>query len=318
MLISRELDLQIGSFTQGQVTTDDGVQLLYQSFGQGPAIVWANGIGARYPAAMKQIAALRETYQVICWDYRGMGQSVMPDPAKGDVALPRQARDSIAILDHLQIEEALFIGWSMGVPVALEVVRQAPERVAGLVALLGACGRPFHQAFPAPVPGAIGKFFSFIKQQPAVGQAALNLAVRMPNLTFQVLSLVRFLGPETDREILAANVRALAGVEKALHARTMLALAEHDATDLLPQVRCPALIIAGGRDYLTPPRTGQQMAAAIPHAMYKEMPRGTHFALIEQPALINTWLLEFAQQVYSGARPKGLPDCSHAASVGNS
>jgi pimeloyl-ACP methyl ester carboxylesterase len=304
MLLSPDLQRQIGDMTQGHVVTDDGVTLLYQVFGDGPAVVFGNGIGVRYPGAIKQVAALRDAYQVICWDYRGIGQSVMSDP-EGDLSMGRHARDVLTILDTLEVERAIFVGWSMGAQVSLEAIRLQPERVAGLVALLGTYRQPFRTAFPDPVGGAVEGLFQLLHRYPAVAQGALDLAVALPTVAFAVLSHLPFVGADADREVFAANVRSVAGVDKRLYTRTMLALAAHDASDVLPQVRCPTLIICGERDGLTPPKVARQMAAAIDGAEYREVQGGTHFALIEQPALINRWLREFVDRAVGGS--SGLP-----------
>lgn len=300
MLLSRNLDRLLGCPTIGRVATDDGVELQYQSFGEGPAVVFANGIGVRFPGAARQAVALRGAHQVICWDYRGMGQSAARRP-EIDVSMLRQARDLVAILDHLSVQRAVLVGWSMGVQVSLELIRSQPERVAGLVALLGGYGRPFEAAFPAPLALGIEKLFAGLQRRPGPAQAALDLAVVLPRVALAVLSRLLFVGPDVDPEIFAANVRSVAGVEKRLYLRTMLAMAHHDASDVLPQVRCPSLIICGERDYLTPPRVARHMAQAIPGATYREVPRGTHFALIEQPELINGWLTEFMSRVYAAS-----------------
>jgi pimeloyl-ACP methyl ester carboxylesterase len=306
MLVSRELDLEIGPMTQGHAVTDDGVQLLYQIFGDGPSIVFANGIGVRYPGVVRQMAPLRQAgYRVVCWDYRGMGQSIMPDPRRGDVSMPRHARDILAILDHLAIERAIFIGWSMGVQVSLEAIRAQPDRVAGFVALLGTYGRPFQTAFPGPVARGIEELFTFLNRNPMVAQAALNLAVAAPRLAFAVLSRGLFVGAHADRAVFDANVRSVAGVEKTLYTRTLLELSRHDAGDVLAGVTCPALIIAGERDHLTPPDVAMHMARSIRGAVYREVKGGTHFAMIEQPDLINGWLLELAREVYGAAADRG-------------
>jgi len=292
--------------SQGHTVTDDGVQLLYQVFDGAPerggrgAVVFANGIGVRYPGVVRQMAPLREAgYRVICWDYRGMGQSVMPDPKGGDVSMPRHARDILTILDHLKLERAIFVGWSMGVQVSLEAIREQPGRVAGFVALLGTYGRPFQTAFPATVARGIEGLFLFLNRNPLVAQAALNLAVAAPGLAFAVLSRGVFVGTDADRAVFDANVRSVAGVEKTLYTRTLLALSKHDASDVLARVRCPSLIIAGERDHLTPPAVATHMARTIRGASYREVKGGTHFAMIEQPDLINGWLLDFARSVYS-------------------
>lgn len=298
MILSLELEQQIGPFEQGSVTTDDGVKLLYQRFGSGPTVVFGNGIGVRYPGAVRQIEALRPTHSVLCWDYRGIGQSVMPDPARGDVSMRRHARDILALLDHLGVDRAAFIGWSMGVQVALEAFDLQPERMAGLVALLGTYGRPFHNAFPGPVAAGIEALFTVLGRAPAVAQGALDLAVALPELAFALLSRGLFVGPDADRDVFAANVRSVAGVDKVLYCRTMLALAEHDAARVLPRLSCPALVIAGEHDHITPPREARWMARSIAgDATYREVPRGTHFALIEQPARVNSWIVPFIERV---------------------
>ena len=283
---------------QGRVETDDGTRLLYQSFGEGPPIVFANGIGVRFPGALLQIEALRRDHQVICWDYRGMGQSVMLDPRTGDLSMERQALDILAILDQLELPRAVFVGWSMGVQVTLEVLRRYPERVAGFASMLGTYGKPFRTGLPFPLGHGVEQLFSRMGPRPWVAQALLDLAVIMPRPIFALLSLVRFVGSDADPAIFGAAVRSVAGVEKGLYLRTMLSLARHDATDVLPSVRCPVLVICGERDYVTPPKVARLMADRVPGAVYREIRGGTHFSLMEQAELINSWLLEFAEQIY--------------------
>ena len=301
MLLSPELDRLIGPMTQGRVRTDDDVELQYQLFGSGPPVVFANGIGVRYPGAVRQLTALRDAgHRVICWDYRGMGQSVMADP-DGDVSMPRQARDALAILDALKLPSAIFVGWSMGVQVSLEVIRRCPERVSGLIALLGTYGKPFRNAFSAPIAKAVEGIFAFFNRHPAVADGIAEVAVAAPRLVFSMLSRTHFVGSDADLEVFVADLRAVAGVEMRHYTRTMLALAEHDASDMLGEVRCPTLIICAEHDYLTPPRVARVMAERIAGAQYEEIEGGTHFALIEQPERVNRLLLDFLGKV-EGAR----------------
>ncbi len=298
MLLSRQLEQALGPIAVGRVKTDDGVELLYQTFGQGPPVLFANGIGVRYPGSLRQMEALRDRFQVICWDYRGMGQSVLPDHPEGDLSIPRHARDALTVLDALRLERAVFVGWSMGLQVSLEAIRLQPARVAGLVGLLGTYGQPFRTAFPAPVARALEGGFGLLQRHPAVAQGALDLAVALPKVAFAVLSRALFVGDDADREVFAANVRSVAGVDKRVYMRTLLELARHDAADVLPEVRCPTLIICGERDHLTPPRVARTIAGRVPGARYVEIPRGTHFCLIEQPEKVNAPLLELLAQVY--------------------
>ncbi|MCB9557852.1 MAG: alpha/beta hydrolase [Deltaproteobacteria bacterium] len=293
MLISREIDQALGEVKQGRLRVDDGTELLYQTFGSGPAVIFANGIGVRYPGVVRQIAALRQRYQVVTWDYRGMGQSVMPDG--GDVSMARQAADVAALIDGLKLNRPALIGWSMGVQVGLELLRLRSDSLCGFVALLGTYGRPFRNALPDLLAEGVERLVGLLHRLPAVAQGILDVGVMLPDLTHQLLSRLNFVGSNVDREVFAADMRCVAGADKVNYTRTMLELASHNAEDVLDLVNCPTLVIAAEHDFLTPPHVAREMAARIPNAAYQEIP-GTHFALIEQASAVNDLLLNFLDQ----------------------
>jgi len=282
------------------VVAADGTTLPFQEFGEGPtAVVLANGIGVRWPGWALQIESLRERCRLLCWDYRGMGPSVLGRP-DADVSMGAHAEDVLLLLDHLGIQRAILVGWSMGVQVALEVVRRAPERVSGLAAVLGTYGRPFRGAFPGPVARAVEGVFSLALRRPFLAQGPLDLAVGLPGVAFAVLSRALFVGADVDRRVFDGNVRWVQQTDRRVYLRTMLALAEHDASDVLPRVRCPVLIVCGTRDHLTPPAVARRMAGEIPGAEYRELAGATHFGLIEQAERLNDWLRAFVERVGTG------------------
>ncbi len=298
MDLTRTVTDALGPMEEGTMTTDDGQQLCYQLFGDpsGPAVVIGNGIGVRYWGFARQIEAIKGSHRIICWDYRGMGAS-SPAGEGVDVSMPRQARDMKQLMDHLQVEQAVLVGWSMGVQVSLELIRAWPERAAGFVAMLGTYGRPFRTGLPTPLPIIAERLFEFGSRYPAIAQLLLDFGVAFPDLTHIILSSVLFAGADIEREILDANIAGVKEVEKGLYLRTIMELAEHDASDSLERVPCPALVICGDRDWITPPRSGKFIAESIPGGQYREVAGGTHFALIEQPGLINTWLEGFLGEV---------------------
>lgn len=74
---------------------------------------------------------LAERYRVIALDHRGHGRGIRP--ANGIVRLPDCADDAVALLDALEVERAVVVGYSMGGAVAQLVWHRHPGRVAGLV-----------------------------------------------------------------------------------------------------------------------------------------------------------------------------------------
>jgi len=117
-------------------------------------------------------------------------------------------------------------------------------------------------------------------------QAVLSLATAAPTLTYGALALTRFSGWDVERDLLDADVASVAGSPGDAYFRTMIALARHDASDLLPTITCPTLVVGGGRDWLTPPAASKAMADAIPNARLVLLKKATHFGLIERPAVV--------------------------------
>ena len=74
--------------------------------------------------------ALADRYRVVAPDLRGHGRGL---PVRGRVELADLADDAAAVLDALDVERALVVGYSMGGAVAQLVWHRHPERVTGLV-----------------------------------------------------------------------------------------------------------------------------------------------------------------------------------------
>jgi len=61
----------------------------------------------------------------------------------------------------------------------------------------------------------------------------------------------------------------------------------------LPRIACPALILCGRQDALTPPALSREMAEAIPGARLVELDECGHLASLEQPEAVNDALEEW-------------------------
>ena len=175
----------------------------------------------------------------------------------------------------------------MGGRVALEIYRRAPERVVRIALL--------NTGYLPPAAGAAGeeekrKRGELVALAQSQGMRAMlsqwlppMIDSRRINDTVLVNSIVEMMARKTP-EIFAAQVRAL--------------LARPDATGVLEQIRCPALLLTGREDGWSPPAQHIAMAAKIPGSRVVIVPDSGHMSMMERPAdvtaALRSWIAEAA------------------------
>ena len=108
-----------------------GRRMAYLDEGQGPVLLF--GHSYLWDSAMwaPQVEALKGSYRCIVPELWGHGDSdVLPD---GGCTLATLARDHLALLDALGIDECVLVGLSIGGMWGVELARMAPARLKGLV-----------------------------------------------------------------------------------------------------------------------------------------------------------------------------------------
>jgi pimeloyl-ACP methyl ester carboxylesterase len=111
-----------------------GHELAYTEYGTGPrATVLLHGLllNQRMHATLAQALAERGN-RVITLDLLGHGNSGRPTEMVR-YSMPEFGRETIALLDHLGLEEAVVMGTSLGANATLEAAAYAPERLRGMV-----------------------------------------------------------------------------------------------------------------------------------------------------------------------------------------
>jgi pimeloyl-ACP methyl ester carboxylesterase len=132
----------------------DGQRIAYTVYGDGPpgprATVLLPGLllSQKMQAPLARQLANRGNC-VVTMDPLGHGQSSRPQQV-WHYSMSEFGRQTIALLDHLELPQAVVGGTSLGANITLEVAAQAPERVAGMVVempvldnAIAACGAAF-------------------------------------------------------------------------------------------------------------------------------------------------------------------------------
>ena len=163
--------------------------------------------------------------------------------------------------------DLVLCGASMGGMLAMEAVRQAPQRVKG-VALLGTSALPESDEMRQLREGAIGFFEQGRVQE--VLQFNLPLAFHPSRAKDAVLAQAYL------DMVLAAGADQLIRQNRAVIARP-------DARLHLPQLGCPLLVMYGDADALTPPERSREIVALVKQAQQVVIGECGHMLTLERP-----------------------------------
>ncbi len=219
---------------------------------------------------------LTTRHRLITPDQRGLGRTPLPGTDR-EPGLEDAARDVIALLDKLDLEQVVLGGCSMGGYVTMAVLRAAPERVAGLVLI--------DTKATADSPEAAQARRDLAKRAESEGVTGWLAESMLPNLLSAETRETRPDVVETVRDL----VDSQQGVGVAWAARAMAN--RPDATELLAAADVPALVVVGEQDGLTPPDAAQAMAESLPKGELVVVPQSGHLTPLEAPAMVTEAIL---------------------------
>lgn len=213
--------------------------------------------------------------ELITFDFRGFGNG----PALGDPPPTPDvtvfADDVIARLDELGIDQAIIGGVSLGGYVALALLRDHPDRVAGLVLVDTRSGADDAAALDRRRLAA---------ERADAGEIATGTAAITP--------LIAHPTPEQIRAELAAIAGSVPAGTVAWTQRAMAA--RPDTTEVLAGSTVPVLVMVGEHDAITPPSAAALMADAADNAELVQLPGVGHLSPAEDPAgfagMLLSWL----------------------------
>lgn len=230
----------------------------------------AHGAGGGITDNFTTLAAHLPARSLVGLDYPGAGDR---QAATAPLTVAGLADELVAAMVAAGHERFPVLGMSLGSAVAVTAAARHPERVTGLVAVVG---------FAAP--DAQSSAFATLYAELATAERTEELA-RLLFLTAQSPATLAALTP-ADAE---ATLRALAehhegrGAGLAAH---MDLVDRVDVRDLVPQLRIPALVVGAGQDRIVLPSSTRALAEALPAAEYVEFPAAAHVFTPDEDAAL--------------------------------
>jgi 3-oxoadipate enol-lactonase len=272
--------------------SSSGARLAFEDIGSGLPVVFLHPTPLDHDywrPLIERVPGLR----AIVPDLRGHGASELganlPSGAFNLVSdapvltMAQLAQDMLELLDYLSIDQAVFVGCSIGGYVLLELWRRDPSRMRGLAFI---CSKPqpdteagvqkrvanIHQART----GNVSSMFDGMAQT-LIGETARS---KRPAIVSEL------------RSRMTLTKDALVAVQAGLAARP-------DSLPTVATINVPVLAIAGGEDPAVSPVEMDAFQAAPGGCSYHVLPNAGHFSAYEQPEkvaeILVGWFTKFRQ-----------------------
>ncbi|MBW2030210.1 MAG: 3-oxoadipate enol-lactonase [Deltaproteobacteria bacterium] len=251
------------------------IQLNYEVSGNkdGDILVMSHSLGCNLSMWEPQLGALESRFRVLRYDTRGHGKSDVP---KGPYTLDQLVRDAADLMDALGIEQAHWVGLSMGGMIGQGLALDYPGRLKSLVLCDTASVMP-DEAQPiwderigqvrrggmkARIPETLRDWFTpeFVEKNPPV------------------LEKVR-------QQLLSTPVEGYVGCIEAFR--------KLDYIGRLHQIKIPTLIMVGEKDPGTPVEASRAMHERIRGSKLVILPSAAHLSNAEQPEAFTKALMDF-------------------------
>jgi len=258
----------------------DGTSISFSDQGSGPPVLFLHGwMMSRKVWHFQQ--PLTSILRVIALDFRGHGRSDSPD-----FSYAACLNDIEVLLDYLEIENIVVVGWSMGSQLAINTYARLKTRISGLI-LVGGTSRFCSSAdYPCGLP---------LKE-------ARGMAIRLKR-DYREASRHFFKSMFSVAEAASADLPDFAAKTTCSLPPLQIALAalaeltNSDLRHLLPGLNLPVLLIHGAEDSICPVGSAEFMAKRLPQAALRIIPSAGHAPFLSAAEIFNAAVTVFVRTV---------------------
>jgi (E)-2-((N-methylformamido)methylene)succinate hydrolase len=252
-----------------------GIEQHVRISGAGRRIVFVHGVGSHLESWDGVVAVLGESYESLCYDLRGHGES---EKASGPYSLATFVEDLTGLLNVVGWTRFDLVGFSLGGLIAQAFTLQYPAHVRTLSIISSVAGRTSEER------ARVRSRAATLAQQGA--QAHLDSAVE------------RWFSDEfraVRPDVVAQRLDRSRSNDPHCYAAAYDVLAANDLLDDLHKIKAPTLVMTGEEDSGSTPRMAHLMGRTIPNAKVTILSGLRHSVLLEAPDLVAQTLGNFLE-----------------------
>lgn len=250
-----------------------GCTIHYEAVGEGPAIVFAHGLGGNHMSWFQQVARFADRFTCVAFAHRGFAPSSPiaggPDPAD-------YAGDLAALVAHLNLTDTRIVAQSMGGWCTIEYALTKPKGLKAIV-LAGTTGTIDPRLIEGPERDRLAHWLDTdFPKVPKLFERGIHPAAgeRMAREQPALHLLYRQIDDQN------------AGLDKQTIGARCFALRTRKPEELRA-VACPILFISGDEDVVIPPFAADAIARVVPGARVAHIEDAGHSAYFERAERFN-------------------------------
>lgn len=260
------------------------VDLYYEDFGDGPAVVFTSAGNLTHRMWEGQVAGLADDFRTITYDWRGTGASAKP---RAGYTCETVAADLCALIEGLRLGPSVLVAHGIGTHATILAAVERPDLVKAIVLVSGA---PWFGGERDGMVGGISvEFMNFLAQRTGLGGAA---GIPYAQACAELAEHWLFHRPQSPAVLHSILEQALSWPQYVInaYANSMKAL---DHRGRLERIACPALLLQGRHDRKQRFEGALYMARHIPDAQLRILESSAHMGQLEEIAVFNECLRQF-------------------------
>lgn len=245
-----------------------GLDINYTDKGQGDLVVLLHGWGSNITLFENMINLLSVKYRVVAMDMPGFGDSEEP---KEPWCVDDYVDFVLEFLKKYSFDKVTFLGHSFGGRVIIKLCsRKLPFEIEKVI-LVDSAG---------------------VKPEKTTAQKVKQTAYKMTKKVYSSNAFQKMF-PSALENLRRKNGSADYNAASPVMRQTLVKVVNEDLCDLMPNVKCPALLIWGKNDDATPLSDGEKMEKLMPEAALVAFDNAGHYSFLEQQILFNRVLASF-------------------------
>ena len=250
----------------------EGCSLHYEEYGHGTPLILIHGLGSSSQDWELQVPVLARHYRLIVVDVRGHGRS---DKPRERYSIPGFSADIVALIEHLNLGPAHYVGLSMGGMIGFQLAVDQPQLLKSLCIVNSA---------PEVKLRSANDYWQWFKRWSLM---------RVLSLATIGKALGGKLFPKPEQADLRQKMsERWAKNDKRAYLASFDAIVGWGVQERLSRVTCPTLIVTADRDY-TPVALKETYVKLLPNARLVVIADSRHATPLDQPERFNQTLLEF-------------------------